>query len=172
MGLDLRMSRTDLEQRFTSAVDANGADLLAYCERRLGADGADALAETLLAAWRNVKRMPEPPEETRMWLFAMANGAVMNARRSDRRRASLADRLRSIRQRDYADAPEAPVPPAEVLAGLNEEDTELLRLIHWEGFGVAEAGQIIGLAPATARSRYSRAKATLRTTLDPADVAP
>lgn len=46
-------------------------------------------------------------------------------------------------------------------------DREIIRLIHWEGFSQEDAARIVGKPAGTVRSRYSRARATLRTQLDP-----
>jgi len=50
----------------------------------------------------------------------------------------------------------------DALAELTENDRELVTLILWDGFGVAEAGAVLGLKPATPRTRFARAKARLR----------
>lgn len=159
------MSDSTRTERYLAAIDGNGVDLSAYCERRLGVDGADALADTMLAAWRNIAKMPVDPVEARMWLFTIARGAVLNARRAAGRRAALSARLKSIRQRAYDELQIDAGTSTDLLAGLADDDAELLRLIHWEGFGVGEAAQILGLKAATARTRYARAKATLREAL-------
>jgi len=39
--------------------------------------------------------------------------------------------------------------------------------VHWDGFSIAESAKILGLTASTARSRYQRAKAELRSTLTP-----
>lgn len=63
--------------------------------------------------------------------------------------------------------PTPPVPDeafiaAEALKLLPERDQELIRLVVWEELSVAEAGRVVGVGPATARSRYSRALTRLR----------
>ena len=45
---------------------------------------------------------------------------------------------------------------------LPDRDRELVLLVAWEGFGVAEAGVVLGLKPDAARQRYARARARLR----------
>jgi RNA polymerase sigma-70 factor (ECF subfamily) len=38
--------------------------------------------------------------------------------------------------------------------------------VYWDGFTLAEAAQIMGMRPATARSRMARARTKLRQHLD------
>ena len=54
----------------------------------------------------------------------------------------------------------------DALAGLSERDQELIRLVIWDGFGVGEAGTVLGMKESTARSRYARAKSRLRHELE------
>jgi len=81
------------------------------------------------------------------------------------RRFALAQRLRD----ELRAAPSAVVPEdaqlGTALAALGEKDRELVLLVAWEGFGVAEAGAVLGLRPDAARQRYSRARGRLRATL-------
>jgi RNA polymerase sigma-70 factor (ECF subfamily) len=46
---------------------------------------------------------------------------------------------------------------------------ELIMLIHWDGFNVVEAAEMLGLNPSAARGRYAAARTALREAL--ADVA-
>lgn len=55
------------------------------------------------------------------------------------------------------------------LAALSEQDLELVALIVWDGFGVAEAGALLGLRPDAARQRYARARSRLRGALNEAE---
>jgi RNA polymerase sigma-70 factor (ECF subfamily) len=38
-------------------------------------------------------------------------------------------------------------------------------LIHWDGFSVVEAAELLGLNPSTARGRYAAARTALREAL-------
>ncbi len=42
---------------------------------------------------------------------------------------------------------------------------ELVRLVHWERFSLAEAAELLGIPASTARGRYQRAKDDLRIAL-------
>jgi DNA-directed RNA polymerase specialized sigma24 family protein len=54
-------------RQFTELFTANYGPVLAYVQRRVGADLAqDVVAETFLAAWRNVHELPPDPLP---WLY-------------------------------------------------------------------------------------------------------
>lgn len=147
-------------------------DLLAFFERRVlvREDAADLLGETLLQAWRRHDALPEDPTRQRMWLFTIAAHVLANHRRSGRRRVALADRLRG-------QLTATPVHPdlgeqtavRDAVLHLRDAHRELVMLIHWDGFSVVEAAEILGLNQSTARGRYAAARAALREAL--ADVA-
>lgn len=156
-----------------SALEASSVDLLSYLRRRTDPDEApDLLGETFVVAWRRLDDLPEDPERTRMWLFGIARGVVLNHARGVRRRWALADRLRA-----HADLVPVTAPPADehvevrdAVARLEPDMAELVRLVHWDGFTVADAAQVMDIPASTARSRYQRAKELLRLALDPAVV--
>jgi RNA polymerase sigma-70 factor (ECF subfamily) len=60
--------------RMRTAVEGNGADLLAYFSRRVTPveDAADLLADTLMAVWRRVADLPADGTGARMWMFGVA----------------------------------------------------------------------------------------------------
>ena len=45
---------------------------------------------------------------------------------------------------------------------LPPELVELVRLIHWEGFTIAEASTLVDIPPSTARTRYAKARQLLK----------
>ncbi|MDY0914499.1 RNA polymerase sigma factor [Rathayibacter festucae] len=150
-------------------------DLLRYLERRLGHhDAADALADVMLTAWRRAHLLPREAEPARMWLFGIARNVLANSERSERRRITLADRL----QRVLATAP-VEVQPADdgaevrdAIDRLAPEQAELVRLVHWDGFTIAAAGQLLGISASTTRTRYLRARTDLRAALTPPQAPP
>jgi RNA polymerase sigma-70 factor, ECF subfamily len=140
-------------------------DLLAYFGRRLDdhEDAADALSETLLVVWRRRRHLPEDPERSRQYAFGVARHVLAAARRGKVRRRALADRIGAELAVAWAETTR-PVDDElrEALAELPERDRELVLLVAWEGFGVAEAGAVLGLRADAARQRYSRARSRLR----------
>ena len=152
-----------LEQRLKELAP----DLLAYFVRRVEPrdDAADCLSETLLVIWRRRASIPTDPDALRPWAFGVAQRVLSNQRRGRVRQGRLAEALRS-------EVRASPPPPVdgrlhEALATLSARDRELVMLVAWEGFGVAEAGALVGLRPGAARTRYSRARARLREALEP-----
>ena len=140
-------------------------DLLAYFGRRLDdpEDAADALGETLLVLWRKRRILPTDPERARQYAFGVARHVLAAARRGRVRRRALVDRIAEELAVAWSQSP-APVDDAlrAALAALPDRDRELVLLVAWEGFGVAEAGAVLGWRPDAARQRYARARARLR----------
>ena len=54
----------------------------------------------------------------------------------------------------------------EAVEALPVELAELVRLVHWDGFSLTEAAELVGVGSSTARSRYARARELLREALD------
>lgn len=146
-------------------------DLLAYLARWTQPvdEAADVLAETLLTLWRRRRDVPVERDHARAWVFGVARRQLANHRRGTLRRRALAQRL-SEQLTGYDDAPEATDPLAErvaiALGNLSVEDQELITLVIWDGFSLADAGLVLGLPSSTARSRYARAKARFSRALE------
>ncbi len=154
-----------------SALEASSVDLLSYLRRRTDPDEApDLLGETFVVAWRRIDDLPEDAERARMWLFGIARGVLLNHARGVRRRWALADRLRGHAALAPAAAPPADehVEVRDAVARLEPDMAELVRLVHWDGFTIADAATVMDIPASTARSRYQRAKEALRLALDPA----
>jgi RNA polymerase sigma-70 factor (ECF subfamily) len=151
-----------------TALREHADDLLSYLRRRVHSqeDAADLLGETLLQAWKKIDAMPQQPERQRMWLFTIAANVLANYRRSRGRKLALADRLR-----DYLGSEDATPDHAEAHAvrdavlRLHAAQRELVMLVHWDGFTLLEAAQLLDVNPSTARSRYVTARAILREAL-------
>jgi RNA polymerase sigma-70 factor (ECF subfamily) len=52
------------------------------------------------------------------------------------------------------------------MAGLGEEERELLLLVTWDELSPSEAAKVLGLSPLAARSRLHRARRRLRGLLE------
>lgn len=159
------MTATSAQRAFDARVRDLVPDLLAYFGRRLDSpdDAADALGETLLVLWRRRRSVPEGAESSRQYAFGIARNVLAAARRGRIRRRELADR---IAEELTVARIESPTPVdfdlEAALTELPERDRELVLLVAWEGFGVADAGAVLGQRPDAARQRYSRARARLR----------
>ena len=145
---------------------AHYAEVLAYCARRVGRDGADdAASEVFMIAWR--RRDEIDWTAARPWLFGIARGVIANGWRSQRRRLRLVGRIGGL-------APDSPPAPdvvvvrreedrevLEALAELGDVDREVLTLSAWEGMSAPEIAAAIGISPSAAEQRLHRAKRRL-----------
>jgi RNA polymerase sigma factor (sigma-70 family) len=154
-----------------AALRDASSDLLAYLERRVAVreDAADLLSEVMLQAWRRHASLPSDPARQRMWLFTIAANVLANHRRSIRRRAALSERVRAeiAATRPDPDPAERQAVRDAVLR-LHDAQRELVMLIHWDGFTIVEAAELLGLNASTARSRYAAARETLKQALSDA----
>lgn len=148
--------------------------LLAYFARRAEVqDAADLLGDTLLIAWRRAASVPRDDEEARMWMFGVARRVLSTHHRGRVRRQALMARLREEL------LTRSPPPSGDThdvhsaLAQLSDVDAEIIRLVHWDGFSQAEVARHLKMGASTVRSRYTRARASLRRALadaaEPAD---
>jgi RNA polymerase sigma-70 factor (ECF subfamily) len=154
---------------FEVIVEPMMPGLLRYFARRVTPrhDAADCLSETLLVLWRHRHKMPEQASEQRAWAYGIARQIWANHERKRVRRNAIGYGFAVRAQLASEPAPASPAAEAALTAleSLSKTDRELIRLVIWDGFGVGEAGKVLGLLEATARSRYSRAKARIRTQL-------
>ncbi|CUR54387.1 RNA polymerase, sigma-24 subunit, ECF subfamily [metagenome] len=158
-----------------TAVDRAGAraalrdasnDLLAYFARRVASpeDAADLYGEVMLTAWKRIDMLPESAERQRMWLFVIAAHTLSNHRRTASRRLGLTERLRH-HVLASTPAPESAYAVRDAVLRLHQAHRELVMLIHWDGFSIVEAAEILGVNASTARSRYAAAREVLRDAL-------
>lgn len=143
--------------------------LLGYFVRRVPqpADAADLLGETLLVLWRRTGDIPEDPDAARMWAFGVARRVLSTYHRAGARRSALTARLRAELEVTAGETHTDPqvAQLREALDRLDPVDRELVRLVHWDDFTLAEAARLLDKRPGTVRSRYHRARRRLRTEL-------
>ncbi|WP_337003183.1 MULTISPECIES: RNA polymerase sigma factor [unclassified Microbacterium] len=161
------MTRHPEDAALIAAFEASASDLLSYLTRRVGPDDAgDLLGESMVVAWRRVRQLPDDPERARMWLFGVARGTLLNHARGERRRWALADRLRGRIGDGASRMPaDAGMDVRDAITRLDPDLAELVRLVHWDGFSLADAAELLGIPASTVRGRYQRAKAELRAAL-------
>ncbi|MFB8190815.1 RNA polymerase sigma factor [Microbacterium sp. NPDC055988] len=147
-------------------IDESKRALFGYFVRRVVStdDAADLTGEVLLTMWRKVDAMPSDRIEARMWTFGIARNVLANHRRALSRRRKLSDRLKG-EALIIGDSRPVRDDVWEALEALPVGDREVIQLVHWDGFSLAEAAKILGKKPATVRSRYARARAKLRADL-------
>jgi RNA polymerase sigma-70 factor (ECF subfamily) len=155
---------TERQARFEALYAANHAPILGFALRRTATpdDAADILAETFLTAWRRLDELP-PGDDARLWLYGVARRVLANYYRGERRRSSLAGRLRAELASSY-------VPPesdgesaklAEALRRLPRHQRELLALNAWEGLDYGEIATVLGCSRNAVRIRLHRARVRL-----------
>ncbi|WP_181135703.1 sigma-70 family RNA polymerase sigma factor [Rathayibacter sp. AY1E2] len=165
-----RRRRSDQDAALESLHAANAADLLSYFGRRVTvpADAADLLSETFIVAWRRIEQLPADPERARMWLFGVARRVHSNAARGAIRHDDLTQKLRQHFDAHRPDPVGADtLDICTALDALPENQSELIRLILWDGFTLPEAATILRISESTARGRHQRAKLRLQAVLRP-----
>jgi RNA polymerase sigma-70 factor (ECF subfamily) len=153
--------------RVTRAVTEHAPALLGYFARRVDPahHAADLLSETLLVLWRRAAALPADDDAVRPWMFGIARNVLLHHHRRTARQHAMADRLRSMLSvsphegfadpTEYADLHEA-------VRSLDLVDREIIGLVHWEGFTLAQTARVMKMKEGTLRSRYHRARARLR----------
>jgi len=102
-------------------------------------------------------------------MFVVLRNVLSNGARARRNRSAatlrLAQMLRAKSGRDTVHQSDLAMDVARALESLSHDQAELVRLVHWDGFTIAEAGKIMGVGASTARGRYASARAGLRAAL-------
>lgn len=166
----MEAANVDARRAFRSLFESHYPHVEAYARRRCAepADADDVVAETFAVAWR---RADDIPGEPLPWLYGVARKVLSNQRRSQRRRASLIERLR----REPMDV-ETPADDGEsvrvALSRLRPGDQEILRLAAWEELSHQEIGSVLGISPNAAAIRLHRARKQLATELTALGLAP
>ncbi|GGO56989.1 RNA polymerase sigma factor [Streptomyces lasiicapitis] len=151
---------------FEPLVVRHSAALHGYFARRAPHAADDLLAELWLQAYAARRGFDPARGPARAWLFGVARN-VLSAhwRRTARQRPALPgdggdDPWEAVDARLDA----AAVAPRlrDLLAGLPEEERELLLLVAWEQLTPGEAAAVVGIPAGTARSRLHRARTRLR----------
>jgi RNA polymerase sigma-70 factor, ECF subfamily len=153
----------DREDRFRRLCEAHTAAVLAYALRRAPRDdAADVVAETFLVAWR---RLDDVDDRSALpWLYAVARRVLLSQRRLARRQQAIAERVAAAEPTLTAET--APTRGSlrvlDALAGLSEQDREVLMLTAWEELSSSEAARVLGCSATAYRIRLHRARGRLR----------
>lgn len=150
---------------FEAFISSISEDLLGYFLRRVSPreGAADCVGETLLIVWRKRESLPGPADERRRWVFGVAHNVLRNHRRSTARQLLVVNKLRDALEASLIEttrSPDAEALLAEVRK-LKPQDQDLVLLVAWDGFSLADAAQIVGIKAPTARARYSRIRRRL-----------
>ena len=134
----------------------------------------DVTQATFLVAWRRRGEIDPDGGAVLPWLLVVAGNTARGEWRALRRRLALLRRV--------PPPPNVADPADEVAARLDDErrmdgilrqvdrlpraEREAVALCLWSGLSYADAAAAVGVAPATMRSRVSRARARLGTLLE------
>ena len=157
---------------FEAVFEADFASLHRYLARRIGPAAADELAaETFAVAFRNWDRL-DPERPVRPWLYGIAANLMRHHWRKERRMLCayartgvdpvLPEEEEAIERAD-ADAEHREL--ATALAGLRQDEREILLLHAWTELTDAEIAAALDVPLGTVKSRLSRARDKLRNQL-------
>jgi RNA polymerase sigma-70 factor (ECF subfamily) len=163
-----RVTHETAEGRFKELFENHFEAVLRYAMARVDQETAkDAVADTLLVAWRRLADVPEPP---RAWLLGVTRRTLAGQRRSRRRQIRLVERLATMPSgAPRPSAAEDVVSERAVMTGafgrLRASDREVLCLIAWDGLSHDEAAQVLGCSPQAFKVRLHRARERLEKAL-------
>lgn len=150
------------ETEFTAAAERH-LDMvyrIAINSLRHPADAEDAVQNTMLRLWRTDTDFTGE-EHLRRWLARVAvNESRRIAAHPWRRRAVS---LEEAREPVFQDRERREL--YEAVMGLPAKYRVPLYLYYYEGYAVAEIGEILGLKPSTVQTRLSRGREKLKTML-------
>jgi RNA polymerase sigma-70 factor (ECF subfamily) len=119
---------------------------------------ADATQQTFVKAWKSA-RTYDPDRPFPPWIYAIARRASIDIWRTERSR----ERSTSSDDVDVAETPpgiEHAWQRFEVRTALNdlsEEEREVIRLTHYDGYTHSQAAEVLGVSIGTIKSRSHRA---------------
>ena len=148
----------DLEDIYQRHVDM--LYRVAYSFMKNGADAEDMVQETFLRLMRSGTGL-ESAQHEKAWLIVTVSNLCKSALRSPwQRRTGLDDMAEPP-----AAADAAPDETLEAVLALPEDYKLPVYLFYYEGYPTAEIARMLGVAPATVRSRLNRARKKLKLTL-------
>jgi RNA polymerase sigma factor (sigma-70 family) len=156
------------DEQFRALFAENFDDVWRFARRRVNgsAEADDLTAEVFTVAWR--RREDIPADAVRLWLFGVARFVLSNHQRESGRRSKLLQRLAGARQ-EHQPPPEVDGVVWQALAALSGGDRDLLLLRAWDGLGVPEIADLLGLTAANVSSRLHKARKRLQRELDRRD---
>jgi RNA polymerase sigma-70 factor (ECF subfamily) len=156
----------DPGRRFTAIFHEHQAQVYGYAVSHAGRQLADdVVGDTFLVAWRRLESVPPDPLP---WLLGVARNVIRERYRDEVRQVSLAVELRAWTDDAAADVADGVAERAAMLtalAGLRDEDRELLTLIAWQGLTPRQAAQVVGCSVPTYFVRLHRARKRLQEAL-------
>jgi RNA polymerase sigma-70 factor, ECF subfamily len=147
----------------------HGQVLLGYVTRLTGDRelAQDIAQETLLRAWRNADALSARDGSVRGWLLTVARNLVIDAVRARRARPAEVPPAAHdpVEPRDHVEDVANAIVVADALRTLSPEHRAALIEVYYRGRTAAEAGDVLGVAPGTVKSRVHYAVRALRASL-------
>jgi RNA polymerase sigma factor (sigma-70 family) len=156
--------------RFGVLYESLYPSVYAFVLRRLvgpSDDASDITAEIFTIVWRQLDRLPAPPED-RLWIFGVARRVLGRHQRSLWRRSKLLRRLEGEASlgRRIEDSSERTLTDRELVqaavARLKPSDRDVLSLVLWERLSHSEAAQVLGCSANAVGLRLHKARSRLR----------
>jgi RNA polymerase sigma-70 factor, ECF subfamily len=150
---------------FENIALPHAAGLLRYALRLAGEKtrAEDLVQETLLSAWRNFQQFT-PGTNCKAWLFRILTNLHYTQVRRSRRRSEIHMEEQEARFA-VPEKTSGNQEMREAFARLTFEHQEVLLLAVIEGFDIREIADMLQIPQGTVMSRLSRARASLRATL-------
>lgn len=128
-------------------------------------DVRDLVQESLVAAWKNLKRF-DVTRDTGAWLRGIARNKWRDQCRKNGRQPQFADEELGVREAEFSAWESEKAQPVfealqECRKKLPEAYAEAVRVCYYEGMRGAEASKILNVNAATLRKRLERARAAL-----------
>lgn len=143
-----------------------GPELLIWLSRKVQCreDAADILSQCLETLWKKQTEIPFRLDEARAWFYRIAHNHLLHHYRSESRKLRLADRLReAVANRvEYEPQIADSLTIVQLLEQLNEIEREIITLVHWENFTLAQVSKILQIPESTVRYRYQKTCEKLR----------
>ncbi|MEV0401598.1 RNA polymerase sigma factor [Actinoallomurus sp. NPDC050550] len=155
----------DSRKRFTELYDENYRRVLGYVITRTDPHMAeDIVSETFVVAWRRLDHIHEPALP---WLIGVARNLLLKQRESGFRKRALVDRVAAMTTDDdlvawdVADHVVERDSALAAIAGMSENDLEVLSLVMWHGLAPRDAAKVVGCSSAAFFVRLHRARRRL-----------
>lgn len=158
------------DQLMRALHDDHAAALWSYAVRLTGGDRAraeDLVQETLLRAWKHPRVLDQSQGSARAWLFTVARRIAIDGWRSAAARSEVTtDAPPELVQPDGTERALQGWLVAEALGELSAAHREVVNLCYFQGYSVADAAKVLGVAPGTVKSRTHYALRALRLALE------
>ncbi len=119
-------------------------------------DAEDMVSETVIAAYENIHKLKKE-ESFRSWIFTILANQCRRKLKTVRRIEELPESM-AAEEQDHAGNCDV----RTAFMKLEEEDRVIVACSVLEGYASAEIGKMMGMNPATVRSRKARAMDRLR----------